>query len=70
MELTREVWLAHIPLAIALTAFVAVVDAAVFAYVIRRLRRAPLGGSRDPLAGSRARLGGSRAPLGGSKDRT
>lgn len=39
MEITREVWLAHLPLALALTAFVAVVDAAVVTYVIRRLRR-------------------------------
>jgi hypothetical protein len=41
VELTREVWLAHIPLAVALAAFVAVVDAVVFAYVIRGLRRRP-----------------------------
>jgi hypothetical protein len=39
VELTREVWLAHVPLAVALTAFVAAVDTAVFVYVIRRLRR-------------------------------
>lgn len=39
MEVTREVWLAHLPLALALTAFVAVVDAVVIAYVIRKLRR-------------------------------
>jgi len=39
MEITRDVWLAHLPLALAMTAFVAVIDVVVFAYVIRRLRR-------------------------------
>lgn len=39
MEITRDVWLAPLPLALALTAFVIVIDAVVFAYVIRRLRR-------------------------------